>query len=381
MSLLLLGATQLITSTEEIVVENGLLGPGPNAPNWSNKQLYTEESFTTVLPTNRQPVNAAGFKNLNGQDGTEVWNGSGYNVLTYTPTRVSYPTVSTPLGTKQVFRGVYPGSTVIINAESQVAEWNATQGGNIWIRDTWSGTLAFEVSNDGGETYSPVTLGGVVLNNATAQTGSSTTVNGLWGFAGGPNRFVRVRALSWASGAARVHIGVSGGEAPFALTAGTIVSNQTRLYTRYLLKIDADWTDNGNTGTKFVFYSKIPGANNHVLMMTARANSTTMLTPQIVIQGHLTALWSGTPTVLFGEWMDIEWEIVANDIGVDNGIARCWVNGTLVLSENQIRHFKADAPNNYLSTLVLDPTYGGGFRPPPGMIGFEIAAWYRETAP
>jgi hypothetical protein len=346
---------------------SGEFGAGPNAPDWSGKTTYPVELFTSPIAVHPSGVTGpSGFRGFTGFDG--------YFGTTYKIQRVSYPTVSTPIGTKPVLRVTYPGSRTSITAADQVTASRPTdddQGWSVRVTGTWVGTLAFETSTDSGDTWAALTMTG--YHGGT--TGTSTTVNGAWDSGEIANRLFRVRASAWTSGEAIVDVGCRGGYGPAQMRAGLFTDRPTRIYTRCLMYIDPTWTDNGNAGTKFTFFSQDSG-NNHYLNLWGTAGSR----PDIGLQQTANEYYEGTAGPANGEWIDLEMILTAGTAGGSDGTAQVWVNNTLLFDRTGLPFFPAATTPGF-ANLNMDPTYGGGRRPPPRDLYFDIAGWYRESAP
>jgi hypothetical protein len=353
----------------------GIFGPGPNAPQWSNKRTYPEELFTTPVPVEYSVPNVAGFKGWQGFDG--AWG------ITYNPTRVSYPIVNTPLGTKHVLEVKFPGSSRNISTANELSNtWPTNQAWAVRVTGSWSGTLIFERSAD-GVVWTPVSLKGTRAGTGlVSQTGSQTNVNGVWASgdslsaAGGS---FRVRAVSLVSGSANVAVGMEGGAASARMSAGGFIDNPTKIYTRAMIFIDPNWTNGGNVGTKFFFFSKQEGNNHYTTVfggmeneMNSRAFVGLQQTSFRNIQGPV-----GPSN---GAWVDAEFLFIANTPGVSNGVAKVWINGVEAINTSEVMFFAAGKTPGF-SSLWMDPTYGGGVAPPPRDVFFRLAGWYRESAP
>lgn len=356
----------------------GPFGPGPNAPSWAGKTVYNQELFDVPIPVTFASANSAGFQGLQGFPGA-----FGGNV--YDPVVIRYPVVSTPLGTKPVLEMTFSGSTTTIDAAGeQTPTFPTNQNWGIRITGAWVGTLVFERSADGGTIWTPFSMAG---RDEGAVTGSSTSGNGNWtsntpdnnstGLYGG---LFRVRASSWTSGSATVVLGIPGGAAPAKLTAGTFDGLPSRFYTRFLLWISPNWSDGGNAGTKLFFFSQTQG-NNHYVNMT-QPNTLGFMQVSVHMQGGATQVLTGSPQAgpAHGTWMDIELIIEGGTAGSSNGVVRMWINGVQHINATNASIFGPGTTPGFVR-LFVDPTYGGGFRPPPADQAFRIGAWYRESAP
>jgi len=354
-------------------------GPGPNAPAWSGKTIYPQELFNTPIPVHYAGANAAGFKGYQGFDG--AW--GGYN----TPTRVNYPTVATPLGTKPVLQVTFPGSTQSISSVNGTsAVWPTHQSWGVRVAGAWSGTLLFERSAD-GINWTPVSLRGTWLNGANLPTGSQATTNGVWvsddAITSEFGKF-RVRASSWSAGTAMVSIGMQGGAASARMDAGAFTGSPTRVYTRILVYVDPNWSNGGNAGTKFFFFSQEQGNNHYTGFLGSGGSDSRSGTFMGLQGGGAQGLFnrnlSGTASVPNGSWMDLEFVMIANTAGSANGVFRAWVNGVESQNATDVLYFTAGTTPRF-NSFFMDPTYGGGEAPPPQSVFFRIAGWYRESAP
>jgi hypothetical protein len=346
--------------------EEATFGPGPNAPAWEGKTVYPEELFLEPLPVAPESSNAAGALGYQGFDG--------YFGATYFYKKTEYPVVSTPIGTKPVLRTLFPGSRKsITGAEQSTDVWDVRddQGWSVKVSGTWSGTLQFEISTDGGGSWGPVTM----VGSHGGTTGSSTTTNGAWDEPEQANTIFRVRASAWTSGTAVVDVGHRGGFGPGKYNAGRFTGDPTRIYVRTLVRVDPEWNNNGNAGTKFLFYSQIEG-NNHFLNLWNSSGSV----PEIYLQQTASNGYTGSAGPANGEWMDLEMILTAGTAGGSDGTAKVWINNTLLLDQTGIPFF-AEGTTPRFTVLFVDPTYGGGRRPPYQTFFYDNAGWYRESAP
>jgi hypothetical protein len=351
-------------------------GAGPNAPDWAGKTVYPEELFLSPIPVSPSPANAAGFRGYQGFPGTAA----------YEHTYVSYPVVSTPIGTKPVLRQHFNGTTKnITGVEQSTDNWAAgpavqNAGWSVRVSGTWAGTLVFELSTDGGTTWNAHSLTGTVTQGGV--TGTSTSANGSWrqenGSAAGS--LFRVRASSWTSGTAKVDVGKAGGQSAGRFDAGDFTGDPTRFYTRSLIYVSTNWDNSNNVGTKWLFFRDPGSQNNHYYNLLFGTLSTVRadISLQNPIGGSFNFQGSAGPA--FGNWIDVETLMIANTPGVANGVGKMWINGALLLDRSDIKYFQTtDIPRTRL--LFADATYGGGFSPPDKNIFFDSAAMYRESAP
>jgi hypothetical protein len=354
-------------------------GPGANAPAWSGKTTYPVQQFATTLPVHYAAADANGYKGFQGFPGAsgETW----------TPTRVSYPTVATPLGTQQVFQLQYPGQVESITANGQsttVWRYAANEYTDLGVKvaGTWTGTLAFETSTD-GTTWTAKSA----WNPGTSTSESGTTANGRWEANTSAVRtaydYFRVKATAWTSGTATVTVGMRGGQAPARGNFGSLTGSPTRIYFRMGFKTSSDWTDNGNAGTKLIFFSQDSAsgqATNHYIGMTDGAAN--KVNPAVNMQSTGWGFSNNiNPSQTFnhGEWHDLEVILHAGTAGNADGIAQVWMDGTQVVNSSTAAFFGSLMTPRFTG-FWFDPTFGGGTRPPVNQT-LQIAQFYYESAP
>jgi hypothetical protein len=350
-----------ITSTA--VNAAAAFGPGPNAPSWSGKTTYPDEKFLVDLPISPAAESATGFLGYQGFSGTFD--------------NVTYPEVSTPFGTKRVIRVTFPGQTeslTTLDATTTPWSFRGTEYSNAGIRvtGTWSGTLTFERSTDGGTSWSAFTVSRV----SPAESITSTTTNGWFNANTGASiELIRVRASAWTSGTAIVSVGMQGGQAPARFTSGRFNASQGKIYTRLVYRTSANWSSNGNTGTKFFFFQQLYGDGHYVNL-----GGDSGVAPVIALQPERSPNGSAAFLTAHDVWIDLEMVWESNTPGIGNGVGKAWVNGVLCVERTDFAYFDTgDTPA--FTALFFDPTYGGGTRPPPANLYLDIAYWYRESAP
>jgi hypothetical protein len=343
-------------------------GAGPNAPGYAT--TYTPETFDAPIPVSPSAPAASTWQGNAGFDG--------FSGITYNPTRITYPTVSTPLGTRPVLQVTFPGQRENITAlDGATTDWPSGQEWGLQITGTWVGTLAFEVSDDDGETWNPITMTG----REGSANGTSTAINGVW-----DNRndeaeglLFRVRASAWVSGTAVVTVGFPGAGSPVSATALTVSGTPTKMYQRTLIYISPTFNNNGNAGTKFFWPRTVIGEQNHYVEI---ANSDTAKKVHIRLQNISVArsIDSANGKMPYGSWLDVEWRFELNTGGNTDGTLRVWINGELVIEETDVLWL--DVGDSHAWTLVtMSPTYGGGWKPSPSTadVWYRIAGWYAET--
>ena len=354
------------------------VGAGANAPSWSGKTTYPTQQFATALPVYPTAATAEGFQGYQGFPNaySETW----------LPNRVTYPTVSTPLGTQQVFQLQYPGQveTITINGQSTTAwRWASNEYTNIAVKvtGTWTGTLSFENSTD-GTTWTAQTM----YNPVSLTSVSSTTANAYWIADSAATKsayaYFRVKATAAMTGSATVCVGMQGGQAPARGSFGSFTGVPTRLYFRMGFKTSSDWTDNGNTGTKLIFFSQASASGqttNHYVNMTIGATDkvSTSINLQSTGWGFSNTI-SPSQTFNHGEWHDLEVILQAGTAGNADGIAQVWVDGIQVVNSTTVAFFGSLMTPGF-TNFWFDPTFGGGTQPPVNQT-VQIAQLYYESA-
>ena len=113
---------------------------------------------------------------------------------------------------------VATGDLAVTNDTVQVA-LVGTQSVAVNVLGTWSGSVYFECSIDNGTTWGIVSA---IVAGAGNNVGASTGSNGLYQFeAIGGASHARVRAVSWVSGTANIHLRATTGEAAVGRTRVT----------------------------------------------------------------------------------------------------------------------------------------------------------------
>lgn len=157
--------------------------------------------------------------------------------------------------------------------------------------------------------------------------------------------------------------GAAGGAAPSRWGSRAFPANTGNVYVCAWVRISADYSNNGNVGTKF-FFLKDPN-NNHFVGFDApdRDNDAFLMTGLQFADSRLSNNVGQVSTpqdqVGGGRWHKIEvlWE--ANTPGLRDGRYRQWVDGVLTGQSNQVMWFLSGQAPTYTS-IWFDPTFGGG---------------------
>jgi hypothetical protein len=181
-------------------------------------------------------------------------------------------------------------------------------------------------------------------------------------------------------------------ETPFVAGSGfSSGSDKRELYWRCVYKISGNWTDNGNTATKFNFIDQTDlgggGAkNNHYINLTSLGT----LSPYLALQknwGDISTNWPPGPgfanSARKGKWNKLEVQLIANTVvaGVseaNDGTVRVWLNNALLFEYTTICFFHRDMTPRW-SSFWCNPTYGGGSATVPQDQYIDIDHWYVST--
>lgn len=365
-----------VTDTASITVSNDLLafGAGPNAPTWASETDYVAQTFDSPIPSSEGTQDAAGWYWLNGDRAS---------VANYDPVLVTYPVVATPIGTRTVMKSRWPGQRNLLSALDAVTDsWpckNADQSVYVRVSGAFVGTVTFEHSDDNGASWTPQSL---TVRVGGGATGSSTSVIGTWGaFPGATGRLVRCRMSSYTSGSATVDIGRGGSATSARARAGTFSANQTKLYHRELLYISPTFDNNGNVGVKMAFF-RSPGSQNHYWNLTEDGRERVYVGLQNTAVGPTTSVTGADDTMPRGEWLDMEYVIIANTGDNSDGVLQVWVNNVQVIDRDDIQYF-ADPQEHTWSYVQVDTTFGGGWNPSFSTddTWFYTAGFFNRTAP
>lgn len=185
--------------------------------------------------------------------------------------------------------------------------------------------------------------------------------------------------------------GMSGGGYDTPVTAGrnfSALADIKELYLRVVYRGSSNWTNNGNAGTKFFFFSQISGSgvsNNHYVDF---AEGTGTIRPSVGIQrnnwtvdGNSSQNYTCPNQFAFGPWHKLELQLIANTInpGVSesaDGVLRVWMNGVLQIEQTNVTYFHRSM-NARWEELGIVPTYGGApMNPVPAAQHIDIDHWY-----
>jgi hypothetical protein len=133
------------------------------------------------------------------------------------------------------------------------------------------------------------------------------------------------------------------------------------------VRLSADWSNNGNVGTK-LFFIRDPWNNHYVGFDSPDRNRDAFLMTGLQFRGgqasNLGQVQTPSNSVAGGGWHKIEILWQANWPGLRDGRYRQWVDGVLTAQSNQVMFFMAGQTPGWTS-IFFDPTFGGGLNPVP----------------
>lgn len=169
--------------------------------------------------------------------------------------------------------------------------------------------------------------------------------------------------------------GAPGGRGPFRMDL-IFRRHVSTVYMCVWMKLSDNFTNNGNTGTKFGFFlTPYEGTNkylNHYFNLTNRLGIN-LQSARATLNRQMQSNFPTTRNL--GAWHRIEWLIVANSSGMSNGTARMWVDGRQVLNINDVQYFFPGQEPAFKG-VSWNPTYGGGLNPVPYDLYQWVSDWY-----
>jgi hypothetical protein len=177
--------------------------------------------------------------------------------------------------------------------------------------------------------------------------------------------------------------GAPGGSGPAGIiwseSAG-FPANNGLLYMRVFLKVSANWTDNGNVGTKFCFLrtSYVGGSDgeNHYLNLTSGGDLTMGFSTNGLWDPGAGGDFFPSLSLSKGVWHAMEFLIdQGTSAAANDGSAKIWADGALILDQSGIKMLY-DGQTPRWQYLMLDPIYGGGLNPVPADQTLQIDDWY-----
>lgn len=169
--------------------------------------------------------------------------------------------------------------------------------------------------------------------------------------------------------------GSPGGSGPFRLNR-RFDQPVSSVYMCLSTRLDPNFTNNGNTGTKFGWFLNPSGGTKrgvgHYFNLAPRLGvnlesykgilNRNMQSSFSLMRGH-------------GEWHKIELLVSSNSNGQANGVVRLWADDALVLEQNDVKFF-FPGQEAVFTGVTWNPQYGGGHNPVPFDMYQWIDHWY-----
>lgn len=170
------------------------------------------------------------------------------------------------------------------------------------------------------------------------------------------------------------------------LSGESLESPKRRIYFDIRFRTSANWTDNGNSGTKLGFFGLFNEGgqqNSHYLNLTEAGN----IRPGVMIErttwshgSQTSENYLATGSWAHGETHRLEVLCIGNTIvpGVsrnEDGEAYIWMNGVLVMSATGLVFFHQDQTPCWRA-MYINPTYGGGANTPPENLYWDLLSYY-----
>lgn len=150
------------------------------------------------------------------------------------------------------------------------------------------------------------------------------------------------------------------------------------LYQCVIVQGDANWTDNGNAGTKWTFVDSPARRNktafgniNHYLNWSKQLDFNLQSTGARLnrnIHSNVGITKSPTPRT-------VEVLIRSGTAGVANGQVLEWVDGVQKMNATDVKLFDTGMPTGF-DGVIWEMTYGGGLNPVPMPLAVRIYHWY-----
>jgi hypothetical protein len=169
--------------------------------------------------------------------------------------------------------------------------------------------------------------------------------------------------------------GHPGGRGPFKLVPRFSEPHHA-LYMCRWHKVSDNFTNNGNTGTKFGFlltpYEGGP-QGVHAYLNLSNQLGINLSSKGGVLNRNMRSRFAVLSNR--GQWHRIEWLLIANSRGQSDGVARIWVDGRQMLNETDVKYFFPNQEPEFVG-ITWNPTYGGGLNPVPFDMFQWIGEWY-----
>jgi hypothetical protein len=162
--------------------------------------------------------------------------------------------------------------------------------------------------------------------------------------------------------------GAPGGVAPSRFGSHAFPANQGNVYVCVWVRMSADFSNNGNVGTK-LFFIRDPWNNHFVGFDSPDRDRTAFVMTGLQFQdsrlsNNLGQVTTASDNIAGGAWHKVEVLWQANRPGQKDGRFRQWVDGVLTGQSNAAMYFLATQTPHWTS-IWFDPTFGGGLHPVP----------------
>jgi len=177
--------------------------------------------------------------------------------------------------------------------------------------------------------------------------------------------------------------GFGGGVEPMVINwneSGHFPANTGTLYMRMRVKLDANWSDNGNDGTKFIWPRPMVENTAHFSPISrAKGGMTVGFNFQAsYLNGADDDNEDRSPRSL-GVWHDVEWLLYqGSSASANDGTVKVWVDGTLVVSESR-KKFAKNGDQLGWKYVSIAPVFGYGTKPVPHDQYIWIDHWYASV--
>lgn len=179
---------------------------------------------------------------------------------------------------------------------------------------------------------------------------------------------------------------LNGGTAPEQIVYTISGTARKRLYLHFQIYVDPNWTNNGNTATKLLFFCQ-HDSKNHYVEFIAGASGTGQMFRCNTQHNDNGSLNANQPTSFQasasnkGRWLDVEIVLYTGTAGGADGTYDLWVDGTKRATRTGIQFFlTAQGSAVYWNTIYLNSTYGGGSNKPPQQLYFMIDNFYASAS-
>jgi hypothetical protein len=172
--------------------------------------------------------------------------------------------------------------------------------------------------------------------------------------------------------------GTPGGGAPSRFGSHAFPANQGNVYVCVWVRMSADFSNNGNVGTKLFLHSRpveqslvgfdSPDRDRTAFVMTGLQFQDSRLSNNL---GQVTTA-SDNIAGGAGHKVEVLWQ--ANRPGQKDGRFRQWVDGVLTGQSNSAMYFLATQTPHWTS-IWFDPTFGGGLHPVPMISSSTWTTW------